>query len=68
VPPPVPLPVPSSLTSSLACLGRPPASAGGMERVGDLLKKAKTGQLTQEDAFELGTSLAVEAQSPRRIR
>jgi hypothetical protein len=59
-----PFPPPSSLTS----LGRRPASAGGLERVGSLIERASRGGMTEEDAFELGTALVEDEQSPRADR
>jgi hypothetical protein len=65
--PPLPLSSSSSIASPFTGLGKPPASAGGPERVGDLMARARRGQLTDEDAFELGASLVDGERSARSV-
>ena len=65
--PPLPLSSSSPVTPPSAGLGKPPASAGGPERVGDLIDRAKRGRLTDEEAFELGASLVDAEKSARGI-
>jgi hypothetical protein len=65
--PPVPLSSSSSITPSFAGLGKPPASAGGPERIREVIERASRGRLTKEDAFELGASLVDADQSARSI-
>ena len=65
--PPLPLSSPSSSTPPFTGLGSPPVAAGAIGRTGDLVEKARRGQLTHEDAFELGASLVDAEQSARRV-
>ena len=61
-PTPIPLSVPPSLPS--AGLRRPPARGGRMDRVGDLIERAKRGHLTDEEALEVGMALAEHGRTP----
>jgi hypothetical protein len=65
--PPIPFAPPSSITPSFAGLGKPPASAGGPEHIRDVIERAKRGRLTDQDAFELGSSLVDADQSARSV-
>jgi hypothetical protein len=64
--PPFPLPSASSLPVSLTGQGEAATPRDGPERVGHLLERAKRGQLTEHEAFELGTAVAEDAQSRER--
>jgi len=63
VPPPISLPSSFPPPIPLAGQGEEPADPSDPERVGELIAKAKRGQLTNEDAYELGASLVAEARS-----
>jgi hypothetical protein len=63
-PTPIPLSVPLPFPSS--GLRRPPARGGGMERLGDLIERAKRGRLTDEEALEMGMALAEHGRTPKR--
>jgi len=65
--PPIPFTPPSSIAPSFTGLRNAPARKAGPERVGDLIERAKRGQLTHEDAFELGASLVDAEQSARSV-
>ena len=56
--PPTPITSPVSLSFPSTGLRRPPGGTGGMDRVGELIERAKRSQLTDEEAFEMGTALA----------
>ncbi len=64
--PPTPIPSPVSLPFSSSGLTKPPARAGRIERLGDLLDKAKRVPLTHEEALEVGTALVQDSCTPRR--
>lgn len=68
VPPPLPSTPPSSIGSTTPDLGKPAASAAGLKRLDELLEKAKRGRLTEEEAFELGTAIAGDAQVGEKVR
>jgi hypothetical protein len=68
VPPPLSPPSPSSSTVPPTGLDKARPRGTGPERIGDLLDKAKQGQLTPEEAFELGTVIAGVEQVPEGIR
>jgi len=65
--PPLPLSSSLSVTPPFTGLGSPPALPGGIRRTGDLVERAKRGQLTHEDAFELGASLVDAERSARSV-
>lgn len=56
--PPIPFTSPVSLPFPSTGLRMPPAGAGGMRDLSNLIHKATRGPLTDEEAFELGTALA----------
>jgi hypothetical protein len=65
--PPLPLSSPSSSTLPVTGIGKPRASARGLERAAEIIQRAKRGHLTDEDAFELGASLVDAEQSARSV-
>ena len=65
--PPLPLSSPSSSTLPVTGISKPRAQARGLERAGDIIERAKRGRLTDEDAFELGASLADAELSARSV-
>ena len=64
--PPVPLASASPSTISLAGLGEELQRNLGPERVGELLNRAAKGQLTESEAYELGSMVATDTQTQSR--
>ncbi len=64
--PPVTLPSTPSSTISLAGLGEGAGLNPGPERVGVLLDRAARGQLTESEAYELGSIVAIDTQTRSR--
>lgn len=63
-----PTPIALSVSSSFPSTGlrRPPAGAGGIDRVGELIARAKRGSLTDAEALEMGAALAEQSQTQER--
>lgn len=68
VPPPVALSSPPSFALSIPGLVDATQRGEQPERVGQLLERAKRGLLTEAEALELGTAIAIDEQSGERIR
>jgi hypothetical protein len=66
--PPITVPLPVTPTIPVTGLGRPPAGAGGLERIDVLIEKAKRGDLSQREAFELGSAAASDVLTGPRTR
>ncbi len=63
--PPIPVTPPFPFTVTPPGLGESAAAHGGLERVSDLIDKAKRGGLSDREAFEMGTAL-LDGQEPRK--
>jgi hypothetical protein len=65
--PPFPLPSAPSSTVPFTGQGETSSQGGGPERIGHLLDRAKRGQLTDDEALELGAMVAADEQSTERV-